>query len=218
MLRSPQLFRAKVSCWFIHLASVDSPRRVREILVPHGRNTMVTLLPWDSRPVGNPMFRSHDTLRRVRRSVRFLHWDHFPTLSDGRLLMPRITSRVHPQTASSVLRLVADWTAGSWNSGSLAFAIPPGLAERRATMLSLLSAFVTCYFSRCLSARGEFHNLQHVSPMLTHNGNIVCRDMAHMRVGPVNTGIPHQKRSSLHSWLPPHARPYTVALEATTLS
>jgi hypothetical protein len=123
--------------------------------------------------------------------LRFLHWDHVPTLSDGRLLMPRITSRVHPQTASSVLRLVADWTAGSWNSGSLAFAIPPGLAERRATTLSLFSAFVTCYCSRCLSARGEFHDLQHVSPMLTHNGNIVCRDMAHMGIRPINACIPH---------------------------
>jgi hypothetical protein len=76
--------------------------------------TTVTLLPWDSRPGGNPMFRSHDTFRRVRRSVRSLHWDHFPMLKDERLLMPPITSRVHPETASSVLRLVADWTAGSW--------------------------------------------------------------------------------------------------------
>src|SRR5205085_5457213 len=33
-------------------------------------------------------------------------------------------------------------------------------------------------------------------------------------VGPVNTGIPHQKRSSLYKWLPPHACPSTVALEA----
>jgi hypothetical protein len=149
--------------------------------------TMVTLLPWDSRPVGNPMFRSHGTFRRVRRSVRFLDWDHSPTLSDGRLLMPRTTSRVHPETASSVLRLVADWTAGSWNSGSLAFAIPPGLAEHRATTLSLFSAFVTCYCSRCLSARGKFHDLQHLSPMLTHDGNIVCRDMAHRMVRPIRS-------------------------------
>ena len=105
--------------------------------------------------------------------------------------MPTITSRVHPETASSVVRLVANWTAGSWNSSSLALAIPPGLAEHRATTLSLFSAFVTCYCSRCLSARGKCHDLQHLSPMLTHNGNSVCRDMAHMIVGPIDTAKLH---------------------------
>src|SRR5215472_5184389 len=97
--------------------------------------TTVTLLPWVSRPVGNPLFRSHDTFRRVRPSVRSLHWDHFPTLRHGRVLPSPTRTGVHPETASSVLRLVADWTAGSWNSSSLAVAIPPGLAARRAKRL-----------------------------------------------------------------------------------
>jgi hypothetical protein len=98
------------------------------------------------------------------------------------------------------LNIGADWTAGSWNSGSLAFAIPPGLVEHRATTLSLFSAFVAYYGSRCLSARGKFHDLQHLSPMLTHDGNSVCRDMAHVFVRPVNTGIPHAQCSSLQAW------------------
>jgi hypothetical protein len=32
--------------------------------MPHGRNTMVTPLPWGSRPVGNPVFRHDETYER----------------------------------------------------------------------------------------------------------------------------------------------------------
>ncbi len=111
--------------------------------------------------------------------------------------MPTITSRVHPGTVSSVLRLVADWTAGIWDLSSLAFTIPTGLAGRRTTTLSSLPAFRTCYGPPCLSAQGQSRDLQHSSPMLARCGNIALRDIAHMVGGPVNTGIPHQQCSSL---------------------
>ena len=114
--------------------------------------------------------------------------------------MPTITTRVHPGTVSSVLRLVADWTAGIWDLSSLAFTIPTGLAGRRTTTLSSLPAFRTCYGPPCLSAQGQSRDLQHSSPMLARCGNIALRDIAHMVVRPVNTGIPHQSCSSLHTW------------------
>jgi hypothetical protein len=105
--------------------------------------------------------------------------------------MPSTTSRVHPRTVSSVLRLVADWTAGIWDSSSLAFTIPTGLAGRRTTTLSSLPAFRTCYGPPCLSAQGQSRDLQHLSPMLARCGNIALRDLAHMLVSPIQSNIPH---------------------------
>lgn len=128
--------------------------------------------------------------------------------------MPTITSRVHPGTVSSVLRLVADWTAGIWDLSSLAFTIPTGLAGRRTTTLSSLPAFRTCYGPPCLSAQGQSRDLQHGSPMLARCGNIALRDIAHVVIGPVNTGVPHEKRSSLCEIVPERTCSYTVALEA----
>ena len=107
--------------------------------------------------------------------------------------MPTITSRVHPGTVSSVLRLVADWTAGIWDLSSLAFTIPTGLAGRRTTTLSSFPAFGTGYGSRSLSAQGQSRDLQHGSPMLARCGNIALRDIAHMRIGPIDSGIPHEQ-------------------------
>jgi hypothetical protein len=84
MLRSPQLFRAKVSGWIIHPASVDSPRRAREILVPHGRNTMAAASPYTSRWVGDPAVpASLSSVRRFPigwfpRSLRALTEEAFP--------------------------------------------------------------------------------------------------------------------------------------------
>ena len=106
--------------------------------------------------------------------------------------MPTITSRVHPRTVSSVLRLVADWTAGIWDLSSLAFTIPTGLAGRRTTTLSSLPAFRTCYGSPCLSAQGRSRDLQHLSPMLARCGNIALRDTAHMIIGPINSTKAHR--------------------------
>jgi hypothetical protein len=107
--------------------------------------------------------------------------------------MPTITSRVHPGTVSSVLfRLVADWTAGIWDLSSLAFTLPTGLAGRRTTTLSSLPAFRTCYGPPCLSAQGQSRDLQHSSPMLARYGNIALRDIAHVGIGPINTGKPHR--------------------------
>jgi hypothetical protein len=128
--------------------------------------------------------------------------------------MPTITSRVHPGTVSSVLRLVADWTAGIWDLSRLAFTIPTGLAGRRTTTLSSLPAFRTCYGPPCLSAQGQSRDLQHSSPMLARCGNIALRDIAHMLVRPVDTGIPHGTTPLRQEWVPPLSCPYTVALEA----
>jgi hypothetical protein len=105
--------------------------------------------------------------------------------------MPTITSRVHPGTASGVVRLVADWTAGIWDLNSVAFTIPTGLAGRRTTTPSSLPAFGTCYGSRRLSAQGQSRDLQHSSPMLARCGNIALRDIAHMGVCPIQTDVPH---------------------------
>src|SRR5437588_10243625 len=109
--------------------------------------------------------------------------------------MTTTTSRVHPEAISG-------WSPiGPLVSGmgsSLAFTILTGLAER--PVLPLPSAFRTCYGPRCLSAQGQSRDLRHFSPMPTRCGNSALRDMAHMRVGPVNTGIPHQKYSSLQQW------------------
>ncbi len=115
--------------------------------------------------------------------------------------MPTITSRVHPGTVSSVLRLVADWTAGIWDLSSLAFTIPTGLAGRRTTTLSSFPAFRTCYGSPCLSAQGQSRDLQHLSPMLARCGNIALRDIAHMGVGPIQSNVPHTRASFLHTLL-----------------
>jgi len=101
--------------------------------------------------------------------------------------MPTITSRVHSGTVSSVLRLVADWTAGIWDLSSLTFTIPTGLAGHRTTTLSSLPAFRTCY--------GPCY-LQHGSPMLARCGNIALRDIAHMPVSPINFCEPHDKNLS----------------------
>ena len=109
--------------------------------------------------------------------------------------MPTITSRVHPGTVSSVLRLVADWTAGIWDLSSLAFTIPTGLAGRRTTTLSSLPAFRTCYCPPCLSAQGQSRDLQHSSPMLARCGNIALADIAHMGVCPIQTNVPHSRVS-----------------------
>jgi hypothetical protein len=106
--------------------------------------------------------------------------------------MPTITSRVHSETVSSVLRLVADWTAGIWDLSSLAFTIPTGLAGHRTTTLSSLPAFRTCYGPRCLSAQGQSRDLQHGSPMLARCGNIALPDIAHMGVGPIQSNVPHR--------------------------
>jgi hypothetical protein len=105
--------------------------------------------------------------------------------------MPTITSRVHPRTVSSVLRLVADWTAGIWDLSSLAFTIPTGLAGPRTTTLSSLPAFRTCYGPPCLSAQGQSRDLQHSSPMLARCGNIALRDIAHMLISPIQSNVPH---------------------------
>jgi hypothetical protein len=115
--------------------------------------------------------------------------------------MPTITSRVHPGTVSSVLRLVADWTAGIWDLSSLAFTIPTGLAGRRTTTPLSLPAFGTCYGPPCLSVQGQSRDLQHSSPMLARCGNIALRDIAHMGVGPVQSNVPHV-RLSFSSALP----------------
>jgi len=109
--------------------------------------------------------------------------------------MPTITSRVHPGTVSSILRLVADWTAGIWDLSSLAFTIPTGLAGRRTTTLVSLPAFRTCYGPPCLSAQGQSRDLQHSSPMLARCGNIALRDIAHMGICPIQTNIPHARGS-----------------------
>jgi len=115
--------------------------------------------------------------------------------------MPTITSRVHPGTVSSVLRLVADWTAGIWDLSSVAFTLPTGLAGRRTTTPSSLPAFETCYGSHCLSAQGQSRDLQHSSPMLARCGNIALRDIAHMGISPIQTNIPHA-HSSCSSLIP----------------
>jgi hypothetical protein len=111
--------------------------------------------------------------------------------------MPTITTRVHPGTVSSVLRLVADWTAGIWDLSSLAFTIPTGLAGRRTTTLSSLPAVRTCYCPPCLSAQGQSRDLQHSSPMLARCGNIALRDIAHMGICPIDACIPHVSLLSL---------------------
>jgi hypothetical protein len=123
--------------------------------------------------------------------------------------MTTTTSQVHPEAVSGwspIGPLVS--RVGS----SLAFTIPTGLAERR--VFPLPSAFRTCYGPRCLSAQGQSRDLQHLSPMLTRCGNSALRDMAHVIICPVNTGIPHLKCSSLQAWSPLHPCPYTVALKA----
>jgi len=109
--------------------------------------------------------------------------------------MTTITSPVHSET-------IAGWSPiGPLVSGmgsSLAFTLLTGLAER--LVFPLPSAFRTCYGPRCLSAQGQSRDLRHFSPMPTRGGNSVLHDMAHMVVGPINTGIPHQQCSSLPLW------------------
>ena len=107
--------------------------------------------------------------------------------------MTTTTSQVHSEAVSG-WSPIGPLVSGM--GGSLAFTILTGLAER--LVLSLPSAFRTGYGPRCLSAQGQSRDLQHLSPMLTRCGNSALRDMAHVLVRPVNTGIPHQKRSSLH--------------------
>jgi len=129
--------------------------------------------------------------------------------------MPSTTSRVHPRTVSSVLRLVADWTAGIWDSSSRAFTIPTGLAGRRTTTLSSLPAFRTCYGPPCLSAQGQSRDLQHLSPMLARCGNIALRDIAHVLICPIQTDKPHdQVPPCLNKPVPGTACPSTLALKA----
>src|SRR5438876_12165577 len=56
----------------------------------------------------------------------------------------------------------------------------------------LWAHFWTCYGSPYLSAQGESRDLQHLSPMLARCGNIALRDIAHVGIGPINTGKPHR--------------------------
>src|SRR5713226_6894598 len=106
--------------------------------------------------------------------------------------MTSITSQAHSET-------IAGWSPiGPLVSGmgsSVAFTILTGLAERR--VFPLPSAFRTCYGPRCLSAQGQSRDLQHFSPMLARCGNRALRDMAHVGVCPIDTGVPHEQRSSL---------------------
>ncbi len=110
--------------------------------------------------------------------------------------MTPITSQAHSETISG-------WSPiGPLVSGmgsSLAFTILTGLAER--PVFPLPSAFRTGYGPRCLSAQGQSRDLRHFSPMPTRYGNSVLRDMAHMVIRPVNTGIPHQSCSSLYLYV-----------------
>jgi hypothetical protein len=128
--------------------------------------------------------------------------------------MPTITSRVHPGTVSSVLRLVADWTAGIWDLSSLAFTIPTGLAGRRTTTLSSFPAFGTGYGSRSLSAQGQSRDLQHGSPMLARCGNIALRDIAHVAISPIDPGKPFHGASLSSKHFLEKSGPYISALGA----
>jgi hypothetical protein len=116
---------------------------------------------------------------------------------------------IHPETVSG-------WSPiGPLVSGmgsNVAFTIPTGLAER--LVLPLPSAFRTCYGPCCLSTSGKSRDLQHLSPMLARFGNSALRDIAHMIIGPINSGIPHQNCSSVLPRVPEIPCPYTVALEA----
>ena len=100
--------------------------------------------------------------------------------------MTHTTSQTHSET-------IAGWSPiGPLVSGmgsSLAFTILTGLAER--PVFPLPSAFRTCYGPHCLSAQGQSRDLRHFSPMPTRCGNSALRDMAHMRVCPIQTNIPH---------------------------
>jgi len=106
--------------------------------------------------------------------------------------MTHTTSQTHSET-------IAGWSPiGPLVSGmgsSVAFTLLTGLAER--PVFPLPSAFRTCYGPRYLSAQGQSRDLRHVSPMPARCGNSVLRDMAHVRVRPINTSVPHQKCSSL---------------------
>ena len=108
--------------------------------------------------------------------------------------MTSTTSQAHSET-------IAGWSPiGPLVSGmgsSVAFTILTGLAERR--VFPLPSAFRTCSGPRCLSAQGQSRDLQHLSPMLTRCGNSALRDMAHMIISPINTGVPHTVCSSLQT-------------------
>ena len=127
--------------------------------------------------------------------------------------MTNTTSPVHPETVSG-------WSPiGPLVSGmgsSLAFTIPTGLAEQQARG-SPLSAFRTCYGPHRLSAESKSRDLQHLSPVLAHCGNTVLRDMAHVIIGPVNSGIPHRSVVPFlfRSWRPLEwSSPYTPVLKA----
>ncbi len=119
--------------------------------------------------------------------------------------MTTITSQVHSET-------IAGWSPiGPLVSGmgsSLAFTILTGLAERR--VFPLPSAFRTGYGPRCLSAQGKSRDLQHLSPMLTRCGNSALRDMAHMRVRPIQSDIPHPLTSFLQQ-VPGGSGPYITS-------
>src|SRR6266566_8924966 len=109
--------------------------------------------------------------------------------------MTTITSQAHSVT-------IAGWSPiGPLVSGmgsSVAFTILTGLAERR--VFPLPSAFRTCSGPRHLSAQGQSRDLRHFSPMPTRCGNSALRDMAHMLIGPIDTGIPHAKPPLGHEW------------------
>ena len=106
--------------------------------------------------------------------------------------MTTTTSRVHPEAVSG-------WSPiGPLVSGmgsSLAFTILTGLAER--PVLPLPSAFRTCYGPRCPSAQGQSRDLRHFSPMPTRCGNSALRDMAHVRICPIDESLPHRAAPSL---------------------
>ncbi len=165
MLRSPRLFRAKVSCWFIHLASVDSPRRVREILVPHGRNTMGTPSPCVSRRLGDPVFAcvrrrsvlqvsisspstsSLEVTHHRERSVDALGINALPYL--------RLVSTHCGVAASGMLRRASSFAVGDSDSANPGLTIHTGLAGPQRYIPSRFPALPTCYFPLGVSSPGR---------------------------------------------------------------
>ena len=121
--------------------------------------------------------------------------------------MTTTTSQVHSEAVSG-WSPIGPLVSGM--GGSLAFTILTGLAER--LVLSLPSAFRTGYGPRCLSAQGQSRDLQHLSPMLTRCGNSALRDMAHVRIGPIQASKPHRKGPPcFKTMVPARACPFTVA-------
>jgi len=158
MLSSPQTFRLKVSCWFIHFASVDSPRRVREILVPHGRNTTQAPWPWPSRAVGHPMFLHGSTYQHdVGAQLISLLVLIGPRPLPSRCLSPRLLDK---HGNGIVIKRSDRWvwygTPGDLGSGNPAFTISCGSCNGLlATTLWPHRALRACYCPLCLSTSGK---------------------------------------------------------------